>query len=432
MVIVDLRLIDAGEGDVSGVAHGFDILILDASYKQSLASARSLGRAGLRVAMGETAIQCPALGTLPAFRSRYSASNVVLPSYSGDGFAFAAAVIDFVREHPTRVILPGGDPTVAALLAHRDQLATLGCTLALAPNSALEIANDKARTLQIARDLGIDQPKSVPIDTVADLPRAIAELGFPFVLKPTVSWTGRSSERIVPIEVIDEAEAAAEAEHLLTAGAGVLAQEWAGGRREGVTLFVTDGDVLASFGHVEHRTTPPLGGASVVRESIAIPPDTLDASVRLVKGIGLQGVCEVEFRRDARNRPLLMEVNARPAGTMENAILSGIDFPLMIWQWATGLPVDRVDSYRVGVRMRWLQGDLRWLRENYRRAGRPDSVSRIRSLWIFGTEFARTSHYDYLDWHDLRPIRAELFGVAASARRAASSRVFTQRAKGVL
>ena len=182
---------------------------------------------------------------------------------------------------------------------------------------------------------------------MADLPRAIAELGFPFVLKPTVSWTGRSAERVVPIEVIDEAEAAAEAAHLLAAGAGVLAQQWACGRREGVTLFVADGEVLASFGHVEHRTTPPLGGASVVRESIAIPPDTLDASVRLVKGIGLQGVCEVEFRRDADNRPLLMEVNARPAGTMENAILSGIDFPLMIWQWATGLPVDRVDSYRV-------------------------------------------------------------------------------------
>ena len=151
-----------GEGNVSDVPDGFDILILDASYKQSLASARSLGRAGLRVAMGETVIQCPELGTLPAFRSRYSAGNVVLPSYSGDGSAFAAAVIEFVREHPTRVILPGGDPTVAALLPHRDQLARLGCTLALAPNPALEIANDKARTLQIARDLGIDHPR---IDT---------------------------------------------------------------------------------------------------------------------------------------------------------------------------------------------------------------------------------------------------------------------------
>lgn len=293
--------------------------------------------------------------------------------------------------------------------------------LALAPTDALKVANDKARTLEIARELGIAQPRSIQIDTVDDLAAAIAELDFPFVLKPTVSWTGQSADRVVPIEVIDKAEAVAATERFLADGTGVLAQQWACGRREGVTLFVVDGEVLASFGHVEHRTTPPLGGASVVRESVVVPPDTLDSSVRLVTTIGLQGICEVEFRRDAADRPLLMEVNARPAGTIENALLSGIDFPLMIWQWANGLKVDRVDAYRAGVRMRWLQGDLRWLRENFRRAARPDSVSRGRSFWIFGTEFVRTRHYDFLDWHDLGPARAELLNVAASGRRAASS-----------
>lgn len=400
---------------------GYDVLVLDASYKQSLAATRSLGRAGLRVALGESMIQLPESGGLPAFRSRYCARSMVLPSYSGDGAAFATAVMEFVREHPTRVIIPGGDPTIAALIPRRDQLAELGSALALAPTYALEVANDKARTLEIARELGIAQPRSIRIDTVDDLAAAIAELDFPFVLKPTVSWTGQSTDRVVPIEVIDKAEAVAATERFHAEGAGVLAQQWACGRREGVTLFVVDGEVLASFGHVEHRTTPPLGGASVVRESIVVPPDTLDSSVRLVTTIGLQGVCEVEFRRDAADRPLLMEVNARPAGTIENALLSGIDFPLMIWRWATGLKVDRIDAYRAGVRMRWLQGDLRWLRENFRRAGRPDSVSRGRSFWIFGTEFARTRHYDFLDWHDLGPAKAELLSVAASGRRAASS-----------
>lgn len=156
----------------------------------------------------------------------------------------------------------------------------------------------------------------------------------------------------------------------------------------------------------------------MVRESIAAPPDTLSASTRLVTEIGLEGVCEVEFRRDAAGRPLLMEVNARIAGTMETAILSGVNFPLMIWQWATGLPIDRAVDYRTGVRLRWLQGDLRWLRDNHKRTGRPDSVSRAQAFWIFGTEFARTRHYDYLDWRDLGPARAEFLSVVASARRA--------------
>src|ERR1041385_3900810 len=35
----------------------YDILVLDASYKQSLACVRSLGRAGLKVAAGESAAE---------------------------------------------------------------------------------------------------------------------------------------------------------------------------------------------------------------------------------------------------------------------------------------------------------------------------------------------------------------------------------------
>ena len=118
-------------------------------------------------------------------------------------------------------------------------------------------------------------------------------------------------------------EATEVTQQILDAGAGVLAQEWVPGRREGVTLFIVGDEVLAACGHVAHRTSPPLGGASVLRESIEVPDDMLDAAVRLAKQIGLQGVCEVEFRRDAKGRPLLMEINARLAGTIENAVHAG-------------------------------------------------------------------------------------------------------------
>jgi predicted ATP-grasp superfamily ATP-dependent carboligase len=245
----------------------------------------------------------------------------------------------------------------------------------------------------------------------------VTELGFPFVLKPTISWTGKVAERVVPFEITSMAEAIATTERFLAAGSGVLAQQWACGRREGVTLFIKDGSVLASCGHVAYRTTPPLGGASVMRQSIRVPGDVLEAAVRLVKAVGLQGVCEVEFRRDANNHPLLMEINPRLAGTIENAIQSGVDFPLMIWQWATGADVQPVTGHRTGVRTRWLQGDLRWLRENLGRTGRPDSVPKGRSFWIFAWEFGRTWHYDFLDLRDPRPAIVELCTTAASGGR---------------
>lgn len=386
----------------------YDILILDAGHKQSLASARSLGRAGLRVAMGETLAQFDPAAPVPAFRSRYCLRSLFLPDLVADGPAFAAAVTDFVRAYSPRVVLPTGDATISVLRPYRQRLAELGCALALAPEEALEIAADKEATLTVAKNLGIPQPRSIRINTVEGLSVPAAEFGFPFVLKPTVSWTDRTATRIVPVDVVDEDEAREVVERMMAAGSGVLAQEWVPGRREGVTLFIVGDDILASCGHVAHRTSPPLGGASVVRESIRSPEDSLTAAVQLARAIGLQGACEVEFRRDACNRPLLMEINARLAGTIENAVQSGVDLPLMIWRWATGLDVAPVKEYRVGVRTRWLHGDLRWFWENWRRVGRPDSVSHLRGIRTIIAEFAKSFHYDYFDRHDLKPFLTEL------------------------
>lgn len=88
----------------AGAPDGYDVLVLHGGYKRSLASARSLGRAGLRVAMGERFVECDPALSIPSFRSRYSAHNVVPPSYAADPAAFAAAVVEFVCEHPTRVV----------------------------------------------------------------------------------------------------------------------------------------------------------------------------------------------------------------------------------------------------------------------------------------------------------------------------------------
>jgi predicted ATP-grasp superfamily ATP-dependent carboligase len=399
----------------------YDVLILDAATKQSLASVRSLGRAGLRVVAGECFAECAPTSPVVGFRSRHAQHNLVLPSYAADAAAFGAKVVEFVREHPTRVVLPTMDGSISALTPRRAELAELGCVLALPSDEALAIANDKDKTLAIASELGIDYPRSVRIDNLDEALAALKSFSFPVVLKPTISWVHGAPVRLAPVDVVNEAEAISAIEIYLSAGAGVLVQEWASGQREGMTLFVAGEEILGCCAHIALRTSPPLGGASVMRKSVLPPPDTYASAVSLVKAVGLTGACEVEFRRDAAGRPLLMEVNARLAGTIENAVRSGVDLPWMIWQWATGQPVPPLAGYKTGVRTRWLRGDMRWLHENHGRPGRPDSVSPSRSLWIFGTEFVKTLHYDCLDWGDLGPAFAELRNTAIAVRRTRNS-----------
>jgi glutathione synthase/RimK-type ligase-like ATP-grasp enzyme len=403
--------------ETSGAPAHYDILILDASHKHSLTSARSLARAGLSVALGESIGQYPPRHRPPSFRSRACAHALVLPDYVSEPAAYVEAVLAFVREHQVRVVLPVGDANITLLAPHRERFTELGSMLAVASDAALEIANDKVRTLEVATKLDIPYPKSIPVNGVEDLRAAEAEFGYPFVLKPTVSWTGAVAERAVPCEVVNEAEATEATGRMLATGCEVLAQQLATGRREGVSLFIVDGEMVAFCGCAAHRTTPPLGGVSAMRESIPVPEELLDAAVRLATTIGVEGPSEVEFRRDAKGRPLLMEINARLAGTLENAIHSGVNFPLMIWQWGIGQPIEPVKSYRTGVRTRWLAGDLRWLWEGALRSGRPDSVSPARGIWTFTSEFFRTRHYDFVDRRDMRPALAEIWDTAGIIRK---------------
>ncbi len=142
----------------------------------------------------------------PAFRSRYCQGTLVLPDLIADTPGFIAALTEFVTEYSPRVILPSGDVTISVLRPYRQHFANLGCIVALGPEPALDVANDKDQTLAVAERLGIAMPATIRLSGLDDLSTAVAELGFPFVLKPTVSnpvgW-----ERLFAVGVINKEEA---------------------------------------------------------------------------------------------------------------------------------------------------------------------------------------------------------------------------------
>ena len=173
---------EAAQNAASAAGGTYDILILDGTYKQSLTSARSLGLAGLRVAVGESAPHYHPDRGAASWRSRYCARAVALPDFNADRASYVEAIVSFVRDHQVKVVLPTGDANIVILAPHRQRFADLGCTLAVAPDEAFEIANDKCRTLKVADKLGIAYPKSIPVTGTEDLHAVEAEFGYPFVL----------------------------------------------------------------------------------------------------------------------------------------------------------------------------------------------------------------------------------------------------------
>ena len=258
------------------------------------------------------------------------------------------------------------------------------------------------------------------IDRIEDTRAALAEIGVPAVIKPIRSWVSNTDQatRVISQAVLEESEALAHMNRLQEVGSSAVAQQFVTGPREAVSVFYAQGHVWATFAQVAHRTTPALGGVSVVRESIPMPADLESAALALVRALDLEGYSEIEFRRDAVGRPFLMEINARLSGSLEVAVRSGVPFPELLWRWAADEPLSPVMGYQTGIKMRYLKGDVKWLWENIESNGqRPDCVPPGRALATFAKDFLRRQSYDYVDRDDLRPAFVALAREVALARR---------------
>jgi len=381
------------------MSYQYDALVLDAMLRQSLVTVRSLGKRGYRVAALES-------GAAPAFSSRWCRHGF---SYSANEHSLS--YLDYLEQAldrtGARVLIPSSDGTIALLRRHREHLEQR-THIALAKEPALAIAVNKERTLSIAAHLGLHIPHSVTVESVAAVPFALKAIGLPLVVKPVESWiaidqAGLQGTRMAPRLITAAAEAYDAVAELTAQGGTVLFQQYLPGRREAVSLLYATGKVHARFAQWARRTEPPLGGTSVLRQSIAVPQDSGVQAERLVREIDLEGYSEVEFRRDSIGVPYLMEINPRLSASVEIAVRSGVDFPYLLYQWASGEQIDTITSYHTGNWMRYLKGDMMTTIAALQQRGRPGVPSPMQAMLAFCSSFLQPMDYDYLDWSDLTP-----------------------------
>jgi cation diffusion facilitator CzcD-associated flavoprotein CzcO/predicted ATP-grasp superfamily ATP-dependent carboligase len=374
-------------------------LVIDAAQRQALVATRELGRIGL----GVCAVECHP--DAPAFASRWCTAQAVLPDFTHDPDAFLDGLLHVCAEHRPRALIPSHDGSIEAL-RHRRADVERAVGLALASEESLAIVVDKARTLAVARELGMRVPRGALVSEARQAQGALEEAGLPAVVKPVRSWVQEEQgegQRLIAVPATTTAAALVAIEAVLAEGEQALVQEWLPGDRLAVSLLYARGRVWARFAQRTTRTAPPLGGSSVRRESVPLPEDIARDAERLVMQLDLEGYSEVEFRRDAKGRAALMEINPRLSASVEIAVRAGVPFPRLLYDWASGERLHEQAGYRTGVHMRWLGGDLAWLKNVLVQQGHPDAPPRGQAIGIFLGDFLQPMSYDYLDLRDLRP-----------------------------
>jgi predicted ATP-grasp superfamily ATP-dependent carboligase len=385
--------------------------VTDGDERPALAITRSLGRRGVSVLVGE---EHP---VSLASSSKYCVRHVTYPSPYRDPEAFRHFLIGFIKREKVDVIVPVTDVTTHSISLNQEELKGHSA-IAAPPFGAFEFVANKWGLLQHAAKCGIPIPRTDFVDGITGLKDQVDQLEYPAVVKPVRSriltnrgWL-RASVHYAHSK-LDLWRLYHENEYL--ASSPSLIQERIAGPGMGIFVLFDHGRLVAGFGHRRLREKPPSGGVSVLRESVPLDPHLRDHALRLLAPLGWHGVAMMEYKQDRRTGKLfLMEVNGRFWGSLQLAIDAGVDFPYLLHQLALGHRLEVPQVYRVGVKSRWLLGDLDHLLLRLFKANRdlhlPDSApSKLRTLSNFLKLVEPGLRYEVVDHKDLRPFLYELY-----------------------
>lgn len=335
------------------------VLVTDAHATAALAVVRSLGEAGVRVAV---------VGEEEHFNlatySRYADQHFIWPSAERQPAAYLRCLQTELSRTSYDVLLPISDTTVTLVREKRGDLASL-VRIGLPPNESLDMVLDKAATLRLAEQAGVAAPQTIVFSSLSDVVSDASGLPYPCIVKSRSSraWNGTGPLRRSLLRYVHSSQGLIDLfRELGDAPDTLLVQELVKGTGVGVFVLADAGRPVRVFAHRRLREANPTGGRASLAQSIEPDPRLVDPALRLINALQWTGVAMVEFKDPgAPHEPVLMEVNGRFWGSLPLARAAGVDFPILLVRALTGELLPAAEPYRVGVRCRYLKGDLSYL-----------------------------------------------------------------------
>lgn len=378
------------------------VLILDGNERSALAVVRSLGEKDIPVVVADETIK-----TL-AGSSKYCQENFVYPSPYEYPEKFITTLKKESFQRNIKVMFPMTEITTSLVLKHREEF--IGIKIPFANFEIFDSLTDKWRLFKLAVELGLSVPATYFVKSTEDLSTLEGKLEYPIVVKPYRSrilsdgkWIRTSVEYAHSIAELEDTIGRTEYLNRYP----FLIQEYIKGEGRGIFTLYDQGKPVTFFAHRRIREKPPSGGVSVLSESIEVDSGLRQISQRIMDHVKWHGAAMTEFKVASDGSPYLMEVNARFWGSLQLSIDAGVDFPWLLYQVATGKDPDPVDSYKIGIRSRWLLGDLDhfYLKVKKQFSAPPENWRFILQFFKF---FERNTRYEVNRWDDLRPFLFEL------------------------
>lgn len=318
-------------------------LITTANSIKALITVRNLGRKGIEVTTADK--NRFALSSL----SKYSNQFFLYPSPKNVPSEFINSLTSLVRKHKHDVLMPIHSEDTYLIAKYKSNLEPF-IKVPLHDYPTIMRVNDKGSLLQIANTLGIRAPRTYLVEDLASISRIANELDFPAVIKLRETASSIGISYVYSKEELISKYKETISRFNLSSSNYPLIQEYIEGDGYGVSLLFNQGDLRAKFTHKRLREYPITGGPSSYRISIR-HPEMEDIAIGLLKYLNWHGVAMVEFKLDSKTKkPVLIEVNPRFWGSVNQAVQSGVDFPYLLYIMALEGDVKPVLNYKVGIK----------------------------------------------------------------------------------
>lgn len=378
-------------------------LVMGDDTRSFLATVRSLGRKGIEVHAAPFSLRSPALS------SKYIRQVHLLPYYLDGGADWLAALQKLLLAEQFDIVIPCEERSLLPLYKHQHELPSQ-CALAIPGSRALDVFFDKLNTRQLAAELGVPVAKGKRLLATDTADTILAELTLPIVAKQRKSYSWPDLYVRTSVKIIQERSELDSWLDIQNKGQDdIFFEQMFPGRGLGVSVLCHQGTVLQAF---EHHRAHELGGSSYYRKSATLDAKRLAAVSSMVRAVDYTGVAMFEFKlNESTGEWILLEVNARPWGSLPLPVAVGVDFPYLQYQMLVKGSLAAQRSYKSGIFGRNLIPDLWQLRAHLQELA-PSTGQQLRYFagWLreFGRVLIGREHQDAMVMDDIQPGWAEL------------------------
>jgi predicted ATP-grasp superfamily ATP-dependent carboligase len=277
----------------------------------------------------------------------------------------------------------------------------------LVPPISLErimLALDKRETLKFVESIGIPTPVTFYPMSLSEAEDALLETKFPVVLKLRQERNIPPQERYgIAYNIVEFRKLYRE---LLAIQSSLLMQEYISGQGVGVSILADKGTILAIFQHQRLREQFKTGGPSTFC-SCFNSKVLEDYALMFARKSKWSGIAMLEFKYNPDKKTFyFMEVNPRFWGSMELAIISGVNFPYLFLEWVLGNNRKNVVRQSKTIKLKYLGMDIAAFSESIIGV---DKKSKHRMFLSYMREYLdRHLRFAYIDIRDWRVSKKEV------------------------